>query len=430
MSKACLILAILLCASPAILLADVALTHAVLAGVAALALAFVAGNLRPDESDFLASLLWPWAIVAAVPALWILIQLLPLGYFSHPIWASAAQALGRPLPGSISIDRGASLIALGEYCSMAAVALAVLVVGLDRYRAEWLLYALIAGCSAVALMLLARDLIFPHIRFESAFARAQAVDCSSMGAIMSAAGCVRAIERYESRLVRPGRSTTILLLTFALTAAAFAICVLALAIDHTDRFVLAPLCGFLALGGVLIIRGLGLGRWSGLAITALIFGLALFLWVGQPAAVNKNFTLAFEGSPSSPLTALSERVLEDAPLAGTGAGTFGVVAPIYREMDDPSPGSEPATAAAAIAIELGWPMFGLIAAAVAVFSVLLLRSSLNRGRDFYYPAIAGSCLITLALLALSNAGSMGVATKLIAAATFGLGWAQSKSRGA
>jgi len=241
---------------------------------------------------------------------------------------------------------------------------------------------------------------------------------------------VRAIERYETRPLRPERSKTVLLWTFALTAAALAICVFALVIDHAYPLVLALICGFLSLGGVLIIRRLGLGRLSTSVVTTLIFALAVFLWAGHPVAGDKNFTLAFAVSPSSPLAALSERVLDDAPLAGTGAGTFGAVAPIYREMDDPAPGAAAATAAAAIAIELGWPMFGLIAAAIAVLSLLLLRSSLSRGRDFFYPAIAGSCLIALLLLAFCNAGPLGLTTKLIAAATFGLGWGQSRSRSA
>ena len=121
-------------------------------------------------------------------------------------------------------------------------------------------------------------------------------------------------------------------------------------------------------------------------------------------------------------------MLDDAPLVGTGAGTFAALAPIYREIDDPPPNSVAATAAAAFAIELGKPMFWLIAAATAGSIFILLRASLQRGRDSFYPAMAGSCLITLLLLSFNNAGLFGTATSLIAAAVIGLGIAQSKSR--
>ena len=87
-----------------------------------------------------------------------------------------------------------------------------------------------------------------------------------------------------------------------------------------------------------------------------------------------------------------------------------------------------ATAAAAFAIELGKPMFWLITVATAGSILILLRTSLQRGRDSFYPAMGGSCLITLVLLAFNNAGLFGTASSLIAAAMIGLAIAQSKSR--
>jgi hypothetical protein len=73
-------------------------------------------------------------------------------------------------------------------------------------------------------------------------------------------------------------------------------------------------------------------------------------------------------------------------------------------------------------------MFFLIAVATAAAIFILLRASLRRGRDSFYAAMAGSCLITLLLLAFTNAGPLGTATSLIVAAALGLGFAQSKSR--
>jgi hypothetical protein len=67
------------------------------------------------------------------------------------------------------------------------------------------------------------------------------------------------------------------------------------------------------------------------------------------------------------------------------------------------------------------------AAAVAGI-VVLHRASLQRGRDSFYPAMAGAALTTLLLSAFTNAGLLGNATGLIAAAAVGLGFTQSKSR--
>ena len=157
------------------------------------------------------------------------------------------------------------------------------------------------------------------------------------------------------------------------------------------------------------------------------FGCRHLLAATHPAERGTSVLLAFSPARSAALLALTQRVLDDAPLVGTGAGTFAAVAPIYREIDDP-PASVAATAAASFAIELGSPMLWLTVAATVAFIIMLLRASLQRGRDSFYPAMGGSCLITLLLLAFTNAGLLGAATGLIVAATLGLAFAQSQSR--
>ena len=119
-------------------------------------------------------------------------------------------------------------------------------------------------------------------------------------------------------------------------------------------------------------------------------------------------------------------MLDDAPRTGTGAGTFAAIAQLSRDIEDPA--ATAPTTAAAIAIELGRPMLWLIAAATAGSIAILLGASLRRGRDSFYPAAGGSCLLALLFLSFMNAGLMGTAAAMIAAATLGLGLAQSKSR--
>ena len=73
-------------------------------------------------------------------------------------------------------------------------------------------------------------------------------------------------------------------------------------------------------------------------------------------------------------------------------------------------------------------MFWLIVVVTVAFIFGLFRASLRRGRDSFYPAMGGSCLVMLLLLAFNNAGLLGTATSLIAAVALGLALAQSKSR--
>jgi hypothetical protein len=418
-SKARLILVTLICASPVTLLWDGPIMQGLVAGVVAVALAITAQTLRPAETEFLVFIIRPLAAVAAVPALWVLVQVFPLRLFAHPIWKSAGTALGHPIAGTISVDPGASVIALGQYLSVIAVAFLTAAVAIDRQRAEWILFALTAAVTAIALLMLTRPV---------PFARAQALDCVGMGAIIAGAACLRTIERYETRRSSPQRSVRVLLWTFAACSAALAICSTVVILGGTREIFAATAYGIFALTCISIIRRFALGPIGTTAIAAPALGIALLLLAYLPAERGTSVPLSFAGASDPSLIALSERVLDDAPLVGTGAGTFEALAPIYRQIDEPPPGSTAATAAAAFAIEFGKPMFWLIAAATAGSAFILLRASLRRGRDSFYSAMGGSCLITLLLLSFNNAGLFGTASSSIAAAVVGLAIAQTKSR--
>ena len=103
-----------------------------------------------------------------------MVQMLPLRALAHPIWNSVETALGHPVAGGISVDPGASVIALGQYLSVIAVAFLSAAVAVDRQRAEWILFALTAAVTAIALIMLTYDLCFPgawacHIRASAGY---------------------------------------------------------------------------------------------------------------------------------------------------------------------------------------------------------------------------------------------------------------------
>ena len=116
-------------------------------------------------------------MAAAVPALWLLFQVLPLRVLVHPIWMSAEKALGHPVHGAVSIDPGAGLIALGQYLSMCAVTAVSAAVAVDRQRAEWILFALTAAAAAIALIVLTDDLVFAGVALPP-LSRLSAIDCA------------------------------------------------------------------------------------------------------------------------------------------------------------------------------------------------------------------------------------------------------------
>src|SRR5258708_34170443 len=81
-------------------------------------------TLRQGEAGFLLTVIRPIAGLAIIPAVWMLFQTIPLNTgLAHPIWLSAEQALGYRISGSISVNPGATLLALSQYLSMLAVLL-------------------------------------------------------------------------------------------------------------------------------------------------------------------------------------------------------------------------------------------------------------------------------------------------------------------
>jgi len=319
-SEVSIILVTLICASPAILLRDGLIMQGLVAGIVTIALVITGRSLRPSETKFLISTGWPLAAVAAFPALWVLVQVLPLRVLAHPIWKSAEAALGHPVAGGISVDPGASVIALGQYISGIGVAFLSAAVAIERQRAEWILFALTAAVTAAALMMLARP---------ATFAGGQTIDCVAMGIIIAGAACIRTIERYETRRSSPQRSVPVLVWTFVACSAALAICGAAVMLSATREILIATGYGIFAFTCISIIRRFALGAIGNTAIAAPALGAAILLLAYYPAERGtSSVTLAFAGASNASRIALSERVLYDAPLVGTGAGTFAALAPI------------------------------------------------------------------------------------------------------
>ena len=125
---------------------------------------------------------------------------------------------------------------------------------------------------------------------------------------------------------------------------------------------------------------------------------------------------------------LSQRILNDAPFFGYGAGNFSALVPIYQSTTAGPRYTESVTAAAKLSVEMGKAMlwFAVLAASLAVFH--LLRGAARRGRDSFYAAAAGACLVTLMIQAFITATLAGTGIVLLSTTIFGLGLTQSKSR--
>ena len=432
MFPATLFLVLPIVTTPAMLVFDGPITHGIIVVAAAALLTIVCLRIRQGELDFLLSVIRPIALVAVIPALWMLIQVLPLGAIglAHPIWESASAALKKPLPGSISIDTGATLISLARYLSIAAIALVTSAVAVDRHRAEWILFTLTIAATLIGILILTEYLgifiLFDD--YQDGLARVAASDCATLGIILAVAAAFQALERGYLKAQDQNSLAVSYWLAFVACLCATAICFLAVLVSATGQTYFAAACGIATFAIAIAIRRLQFGPWGYSAIVAVVFVILFASIALRPTAQTTDITIAFASQNSKPLISVTQRVLAGTSWFGTGAGTFSAIVPIYRDFDELTTGPLAPTAAAAISVEMGRPFLWAALIAAAALLITLLRGAARRGRDLFYPIAGASCTVTVTLLAFGNAGVFSTPVLLIAAATIGIAIAQSKSR--
>jgi hypothetical protein len=411
---------------------DDGLARAFLAAYVAAAVVLVAVDVRPGEGGHLARVFRPVAIAATLPALWMIIQILPLPITGllHPIWVSARETLHDSSLGSISIDPGATLLALTRYLTVIGIAFASAAVTIDRERAELTLLVAAAVGTLGAVLLALRGLggLF-SVAWVDGVAAASTMDAiAALGVLATSAAAIRAVERYETRRSMTESSFLQFSRSFLSCLVGVAICWAAVIFFARGPVIFAAACGFATMAWLLVVRRLGLGPWARAALAIAGIAGAAIVVLSQWGQANLGFSLRFAASSSPALISLAQRILSEASWAGSGAGTFAALVPIYRSGEDVAASATAPTAAADIVIELGWPALCVFLAIMALAAVLLMRGALERGRDSFYATAAAGCAVLIAVEAFCDPALASIAASAMAAVLLGLGVAQSVSR--
>ncbi len=416
--------------SPALLLLDGAIPHGLIEIYAAVALALAALAIRPGEAAHLVKTLRRAAILAALPAAWLILQLLPmpgLGGVSGSIWQSAAAALGTPMWSRISIDPGLTLLTLFHYLAIAAVVLAAAAATLERTQAERLFYALGAAAAVIALIAV----------IDAAGARrwlgdrqdplrASAIAASCYGVVLFAGIVVLAVERRGTR--QKAKERTPFLPMLGAAGLGFAVCLLATLAGAPGHAAFAAGCGLTTVFVVYVVRRLGFGWLAGLAMGAVAaIGAALIASANAPSTAT-DLALRYAAWAGGEPLAAAERMLAGAGLFGSGGGTFDALYRLHTAQDAGGMTMAAPTFAGRIAVEFGRIALSMFVAAAAFLALLCAAGGFSRGRDFVYPAIgAGLVVVTLVLAfcddSLSNSG-----VAVLLATALGLALAQSTGR--
>ena len=382
--------------------------ESVLVATAALALAVFLPSLALTR---FAKLLRPLLIIIlAAPALWMVLQLIPLpvGALGNPIWSSASAALNEPVEARITVDVAATMLSLAQYFTVLAIASVTAVIALDGQRAAHVLYILVSITTFVAAVWIGSGEFNSDVNASVA---------AVLGVLLSCALIIGVFDQFW-RLGWPQRYSLGTVFRLLGGVLSLFVCLVAISSRASSTIIVAGLLGMGVLLAVIAMRNwfFDLRSRAGVAAAVAIVVFASLTII--PVRSNAGLTTDNETA--------TERMLQDIGPVGSGAGAFRALLPIYRDIGLTTVNERP-TAAAAIAVGMGRAFLcGLIVVAL-VGAFILFRRSLLRDQDYLYAAVGAGVSISLLTCAFAENGILNFAASLLIGAVYGLACGQAIS---
>jgi O-antigen ligase len=385
------------------------------------------------------------ATLFGIVLIWIGVQTLtwPSSSLVNPVWGMASEALGRPIAGSISVNRDLTVLALVRLITAASVFWLALQLCRDGARAGLFMTAIAAiGFAYAAYGLIAIKtgqvpwLEIPSNRRVSStfFNRNNFATYAGLTLIAVAALAQQVYQRALDGAPRGWRTQLATLIDVsggrgaALMSAGFVIAV-ALLLTGSRGGIVATALGLVILGVLAHGNAGKRGRQSMIGIFfALIVGAAILYVFGG------LFTSSLEERGVSDVNRLAVfeltwRSIRDAPLTGFGYGTFLDVFPMYRDRSLSVLGIWPHAHNTYLEVFQG---LGLLFGSMLIASLVLLalrcfRGSIQRQSQVMVPRFAASAACLVGIHSLVDFSLQIQAVTLTFAAMLGAGVAQSES---
>jgi hypothetical protein len=395
--------------------------------IAGATLIVVAASIRPGEAAH------AWAtsriVVSAlsIPLLLIAFQLIPSSFLANSIWSSAEAALEESLSGFIAIDIVATANSLCRYLVFVAILVSALCIAVNRRRAESLLQFLIVVSTTIASAIAVVLAISGSVAEQGIGLHGPMTAIAGMGVLLSTTSVIR---WFEQRPISRGKGAHDSLSKQAhltMTAVAGALCVAVMAVFASRTAWLALFCAWIPLLAVPVIRSFARRAFLMRVLTAIVVVVAVAVFAVRMLESTGEPAIRIASNGGAAQIGLAQRMLADAPWLGSGAGTYSAMASLYRTVTD-LPGALVApTAAASFTAGLGHPAVAVFTAMALMFSVLFFDRALRRGRDSFYPALGGSCLILMTFNAFLDDGLLGLAVAVLTGSIIGMALGQSLS---
>jgi O-antigen ligase len=391
----------------------------------------------------------PAALFAAV-VIWILIQNATWtpAWLHHPIWQMAADALDKPIDGSISVDRDLTTLALLRLITAASVFWLAIQLCRSASRANFLLKSIAAiSCAYAAYGLLAFALMpervlwfgrpFPRTGFTtSTFINPNTfATYAGMGLVVI---CGLIVSLYRDEFTAIAGSLRFRIATFievmgkkgaVLLGGGFVILV-ALLLSQSRGGTLSTALGLLVLGALTLrTRKQGSVGQRGaiilfgavvLGVTALAFGDVL---------VGKITEFGFHDNSRVAVYTIAMRSILDAPLLGYGYGTFADVFPMFRDQSVGTFGKWEMAHNTYLEVFQGLGLlFGsMLVASIALLALRCVRGAMRRQESEIIPCVAAGVTFLVGAHSLIDFSLQIQSIAITFMALLGAGVAQSES---
>jgi O-antigen ligase len=388
------------------------------------------------------------ALFAAV-VVWIFIQNATWtpGWLHHPIWQMSADALERPIDGSISVDRDLTTLALLRLITAGSAFWLALQLCRNATRANLLLWSIAAiGCAYAGYGLFVLGLTPGRVLWfknpywvgvvSSTFISPDCYAAYAGVGLVTICGVI--LRLYRDEFLTVGGSIRFRTAAFmevtgkkaaALLAGAFVILV-ALLLSGSRGGIAATASGL----AILVILTLRVRRQGSVEQreVILIFGALLvaaaFIVFGD-VLVGKIGRLGFEDESRMGVYAITMGSILDAPLLGYGYGTFADVFPMFRDQSVNPWGIwwQAHNTYLEVFQGLGLPFGSMLVASVVFLVVRCVKGALVRRENEFIPCVAASVGVLLGVHALVDFSLQMQAVAITFMAALGAGVAQSAS---
>ena len=367
-------------------------------------------------------------------------------FLHHPIWGMAADALDRPVAGSISVNRELTTLALLRLVTAASVFWIAVQLCRDASRAIRLLYsiaiigAIYAGYGLISFAVTPGYVLwFPTSRHG--FVTSTFINHNSFAAYAGmgfVAICGLILRLYHQEFTSVGGSVRFRIAAFievtgqkgaALLGCAFVILV-ALLLSGSRGGIVATALGLFILGTLTLRRrkkGSAEQREAIIVFGALLVA-ATFLAFGD-ILVGKITQQGFQDASRMKVYTITMRSILDAPLFGYGYGTFADVFPMFRDQSVSTIGRWMMAHNTYLEVFQGLGLlFGSMLVASAVLLVLrCVKGAMTRRKNEMMPCVAASVGFLLGVHSLVDFSLQMQAIAITFMAVLGAGVAQSES---